>query len=72
MYYKQGQDEAVAGHLISICLNELEDSDPVYRIELSTKLRESFTIFRGAPARSYAKHVFDGESTLNWDIYLQS
>ena len=32
--YKQGQDEAVAGHLISICLNELEDnvsSDPVYR-----------------------------------------
>ena len=29
--YKQGQDEAVSGHLISICLNELEDSDPTYR-----------------------------------------
>ena len=29
--YKQGQDEAVSGHLISICLNELEDPDPVYR-----------------------------------------
>ena len=29
--YKQGQDEAVAGHLISICLNELEDTDPVYK-----------------------------------------
>ena len=29
--YKQGQDEAVAGHLISICLNELEDNDPVYK-----------------------------------------
>ena len=29
--YKQGQDEAVSGHLISICLNEVEDSDPVYR-----------------------------------------
>ena len=29
--YKQGQDEAVSGHLVSICLNELEDSDPVYR-----------------------------------------
>ena len=29
--YKQGQDEAVSGHLISICLNEVEDPDPVYR-----------------------------------------
>ena len=29
--YKQGQDEAVSGHLISICLNELEDNDPTYR-----------------------------------------
>merc|ERR1719167_62043 len=29
--YKQGQEEAVAGNLISICLNEIEDADPVYK-----------------------------------------
>ena len=31
--YKQGQDEAVAGQMISVCLNELEDGDTeaVYR-----------------------------------------
>jgi len=29
--YKPGQDEAVAGNLISICLDELEDKDPVLR-----------------------------------------
>ena len=29
--YRQGQDEAVAGNLISICLNELEEGEPVYR-----------------------------------------
>jgi len=29
--YKQGQDEAVAGNLISICLNEMEDADPVFK-----------------------------------------
>ena len=41
--YKQGQDEAVSGHLISICLNELEDSDPTYRQWLgSVMLREFF------------------------------
>ena len=28
--YKQGQDEAVAGNLISICLNEMEEADPVF------------------------------------------
>ena len=29
--YKQGQDEAVAGNLISICLNEMEEVDPVFK-----------------------------------------
>ena len=27
----QGQDEAVAGNLISICLNEMEEADPVFK-----------------------------------------
>ena len=29
--YKQGQDEAVAGNLISICINEMEEADPVFK-----------------------------------------
>lgn len=29
--YKQGQDEAVAGNLISICLDEMEEADPVFK-----------------------------------------
>ena len=29
--YKQGQDEAGAGNLISICLNEMEEVDPVFK-----------------------------------------
>eukprot|EP00092_Neocalanus_flemingeri_P035149 GFUD01038251.1.p1 GENE.GFUD01038251.1~~GFUD01038251.1.p1 ORF type:complete len:1354 (-),score=488.66 GFUD01038251.1:404-4465(-) len=29
--YKQGQDEAVAGNLISICLNEMDEADPVFK-----------------------------------------
>lgn len=29
--YKPGQDEALGGNLITMCLNELEDSDPVLR-----------------------------------------
>jgi regulator-associated protein of mTOR len=29
--YKQGQDEAVAGNLISICLNEIEEADPMFK-----------------------------------------
>ena len=29
--YKQGQDEDVAGNLISICLNEMEEADPVFK-----------------------------------------
>ena len=50
--YKQGQDEAVSGHLISICLNELEDSDPTYRQwlvsdECSVALKTLQTIVKG-------------------------
>ena len=29
--YKQGQDEDVAGNLISICLNEMEEADPEFK-----------------------------------------
>jgi regulator-associated protein of mTOR len=29
--YKPGQDEALAGNLITLCLNELDDKDPVLR-----------------------------------------